>query len=369
MPPIRNLRNLMPSLNETFAHPLLEWFDNHGRHDLPWQHPRHAYRVWISEIMLQQTQVKTVIPYFNRFITRFPDISTLAQSCEDDVLAHWSGLGYYSRARYLHQTAQIVCTNFAGQLPSELHLLKTLPGIGPSTAAAIASLAYNKPTPILDGNVKRVLSSYFLIAGSLKKAETHQKLWQLAEQCMPHQRAADYTQAIMDLGATCCTRKDPCCNSCPLASTCLAKQHNKVSEYPNPSPIQNRPIKEQQFLLLHNPTPLIYLEKRPSPGIWGGLWCLPSLAITENATTHLSEHYGLMTEPPSEIMTLRHSFSHFHLYIKALSFAVSATETQKNQRGHWFSENELPNVGLAKPVSTIIQSFFTQSTKNKRAHR
>ena len=209
-----------------FSLPLLEWFNCHGRKDLPWQHPRSAYRVWISEIMLQQTQVKTVIPYFNHFIAKFPDIQQLAHAYEDRVLAQWSGLGYYSRARNLHKTAKIICEKYKGEFPRELADLIALPGIGPSTAAAIASQAFNQATPILDGNVKRVLCRYFLIDGWPEHSSVKQKLWQLAKECMPTERCADYTQAIMDLGATRCTARNPDCANCPLQYTCLAKHHN-----------------------------------------------------------------------------------------------------------------------------------------------
>ncbi|WP_019217249.1 A/G-specific adenine glycosylase [Legionella tunisiensis] len=219
-------------IQEQFSNLLLAWFDLHGRKDLPWQHPRSAYRVWISEIMLQQTQVKTVIPYFNRFIDSFPDVWQLAKASEDQVLAHWSGLGYYSRARNLSQTAKIICEKYAGEFPLALVDLVALPGIGPSTAAAIASQAFNQPTAILDGNVKRVLCRYFLIEGWPEQSAIKQRLWQLANQCMPRQRCADYTQAIMDLGATCCTVRQPNCASCPIQKTCLANIHHKTAFYP-----------------------------------------------------------------------------------------------------------------------------------------
>jgi len=224
---------------QNFTRPLLTWFGEHGRKDLPWQHPRSAYRVWISEIMLQQTQVKTVIPYFLRFLARFPDIKTLAQADEDDVLSCWSGLGYYSRARNLHKTALIIAENFKGQFPDDIKELVQLPGIGDSTAAAIASLAYNKPTAILDGNVKRVLSRYFQVRGLSQQSAVKQKLMTIANQCMSHDFCADYTQAIMDLGATCCTVKTPACTRCPLQTTCGAYKNNQVADYPEKKPKKN----------------------------------------------------------------------------------------------------------------------------------
>ncbi|AHE67433.1 A/G-specific adenine glycosylase [Legionella oakridgensis ATCC 33761 = DSM 21215] len=218
---------------EHFTLPLLQWFHQYGRKDLPWQIPGNAYAVWISEIMLQQTQVRTVIPYFLRFMNTFPTLRTLACASEDQVLAQWSGLGYYSRARNLHKTAKIICNDFHDYFPDDIETLMKLPGIGPSTAAAIASLAFNKPTAILDGNVKRVLCRYFLIAGSMEQTSVTRQLWQLAKQCMPLHDCAAYTQAIMDLGATCCTIKSPNCSNCPLHTTCLAYQTNEVAHYPH----------------------------------------------------------------------------------------------------------------------------------------
>lgn len=347
------------SIQQTFSLPLLAWFDQHGRKDLPWQHPRTAYRVWISEIMLQQTQVKTVIPYFNRFVTRFPTIQSLASAAEDDVLAHWSGLGYYSRARNLHKTAAIVDTHFNGDFPSDLDNLITLPGIGPSTAAAIASLAFNKSTAILDGNVKRVLSRYFLVSGPPNQATVHKKLWQLANECMPTKRCADYTQAIMDLGATCCTIKNPKCVSCPLKTTCLAKTLNEIENYPEKKPKKSIPIKQEQFLLLHKNEGTIYLEKRPPTGLWGGLWCLPTIEMDKSPLDYIEQSYCLKTNEVSELMTINHSFSHFHLQIKALAIGVTYEATRIAElSGRWFRPEEIGGLGIAKPVNDIIRCFL-----------
>lgn len=350
----------MSTLQQEFSLPLLNWFDLHGRKNLPWQQPRSAYRVWISEIMLQQTQVKTVIPYYNRFIERFPNVEMLALAYEDDVLAHWSGLGYYSRARNLHKTASIIHKEFNGKFPNDVKQLEKLPGIGPSTAAAIASLAYEQPTAILDGNVKRVLSRYFLINGELRKTAVHQKLWRLADECMPRIRCADYTQAIMDLGATCCTLKNPNCLQCPLQATCLAKKLEQVINYPNKSPKKTLPIKQQQFLLLHNKDGQIYLEKRPSTGLWGGLWCLPSIELQDCPKEHVKQIYKLHTSNVQELTTIKHSFSHFHLKIKAVAIrAEPKSNTLMEAEGRWFAPIEIGALGLAKPVTTIINYFLT----------
>lgn len=346
-------------MSDTFSQALLAWFDEHGRKDLPWQHPRSAYRVWISEIMLQQTQVKTVIPYFERFIQRFPSVSALAFANEDEVLALWSGLGYYSRARHLHQTAMIIHRDFQGTFPNTLEQLETLPGIGPSTAAAIISLAFDKPAAILDGNVKRVLSRYYMISGMPGQSVTQKTLWQRAQQCIPMKRCADYSQAIMDLGATCCSRQNPLCHLCPLQGTCLAKQANKVAEFPNRNPKKRLPIKHQQFILLHTEDNTIYLEKRPSPGLWGGLWCLPSIDITECPKRYAMDFYHLKTTDPEALLSIKHSFSHFHLHIQALAMQALNTYTKQdsNLSGHWLTANDIKQCGLPKPISTIIHYF------------
>lgn len=219
-------------LHKKFSQPLLQWHALYGRNNLPWQLPRTPYRVWISEIMLQQTQVQTVIPYFERFMQQFPNINTLAQANDDEVLSLWSGLGYYSRARNLHQTAKIVVQHHGGVLPDNYQLLKELPGIGPSTAAAIASQAFNQPIAILDGNVKRVLTRFFMIKGYPEQAQVKKTLWELANSCMPNENCANYTQAIMDLGSLCCTPKNPNCHNCPLQNSCLALKYEEQHLYP-----------------------------------------------------------------------------------------------------------------------------------------
>ena len=222
----------MNHLQQDFTAPLLRWFDQYGRKTLPWQHPGTPYQVWLSEIMLQQTQVTTVIPYFHRFIQTFPSIDDLAKAEEDHVLALWAGLGYYSRARSLHRTAQIIAHEYHGEWPRTLDKLIALPGIGPSTAAAISSQAFHQATPILDGNVKRVLCRYFMVEGIPEKAQNKKKLWAFAQACMSTTRCKDYTQAIMDLGATCCTNSQPQCTTCPLKRTCAAFLADRVHEFP-----------------------------------------------------------------------------------------------------------------------------------------
>lgn len=348
-------------IQQQFSLPLLLWYDSHGRKDLPWQHPRSPYRVWISEIMLQQTQVKTVIPYFNQFMEKFPTIEKLAEADEDRVLALWSGLGYYSRARNLHKTAKIICASFGGEFPKELEKLINLPGIGPSTAAAISSQAFNQADAILDGNVKRVLCRYFLVDGWPEQSTVKSKLWLLAKECMPKTRCADYTQAIMDLGATCCTTRKPDCITCPLQTSCAAKKQNVVNLYPFKKIKKTLPLKQQQFLLLHNSDTKIYLEKRPPTGIWGGLWCLPSIDIDQCANTYIAENYALDCLKTEELLSIRHSFSHFHLEINASAFETrSKDESIRESQGKWFSASEIEDLGLAKPVSDIISAFLNK---------
>ena len=348
----------MSTLLKKFTLPLLQWHDNHGRKHLPWKHPRDAYRIWLSEIMLQQTQVKTVIPYFLRFIDRFPNVFALAQASEDEVLSLWSGLGYYSRGRNLHKTAIMIVKQHEGQFPDDIQTLAQLPGIGPSTAAAIASQAFEKPTAILDGNVKRVLSRYFLIQGY--SSTTTKTLWQLAQQCMSYDRPADYTQAIMDLGAICCRSKKPHCIECPLQMTCLAKINNVTTDYPTKKPKTKLPQKHQQFLLMHTPKGHIYLEKRPSKGIWGGLWCPPNIATDIDPTHHIQNTYPLNVIAIQPLMDIKHTFTHFQLYIHALSVKTEYRYPSPLQfKGDWFSPKETIKLGLAKPISGMIERFLS----------
>lgn len=357
----------MPHLQQQFSAPLLAWYDLYGRKDLPWQQPKHPYRVWVSEIMLQQTQVQTVIPYFNRFMTHFPTVQVLAQASEDAVLALWSGLGYYSRARNLHQTAKIITTDYNGIMPSALEQLIAFPGIGPSTAAAILSQAYNLPTAILDGNVKRVLTRFFRIEGWPEQAGIKKTLWERAKQCMPVQRCADYTQAIMDLGATCCTLKKPKCSECPIQTHCLANLHNEQQLYPTKRIKKAVPVQQQQFLVLIDENQHIFLEKKPPVGIWGGLWCLPSLDKSACSLTYVKKNYNLSVKNSYSLMKLKHRFSHFHLEIDAIAIHItkSATKTLAEPQGQWFSKEKLTEVGIATPITKIFNYLFSQSGINK----
>lgn len=347
------------NLHAQFSKPLLDWFALFGRHDLPWQLPRTPYRVWISEIMLQQTQVQTVIPYFERFMQRFPSIGDLAQANEDEVLSLWSGLGYYSRARNLHQTAKIVTQCHDGVLPDDYQVLNELPGIGPSTAAAIVSQAFNQSVAILDGNVKRVLTRFFMIKGYPEQAQIKKTLWELANQCMPKENCVDYTQAIMDLGATCCTSKNPNCVKCPLQKSCLAFKHQEQHLYPTKKVKKPIPIQHQQLLVLYNEQGYIYLEKRPPAGLWGGLWCLPSLGEADCPLDFIRLNYDLSGETPEKLIAFKHRFSHFHLEINALSIKTQALGTLLSEKqGQWFAKDQINSLGLAKPTSKILSFHY-----------
>ncbi|WP_115710131.1 A/G-specific adenine glycosylase [Legionella sainthelensi] len=350
------------NLYEQFSKPLLLWFALHGRKNLPWQHPRTPYRVWISEIMLQQTQVQTVIPYFERFMQRFPDISDLAHAHEDDVLSLWSGLGYYSRARNLHHTAKLILQHHRGVFPNDRKLLNELPGIGPSTSAAILSQAFNKPTAILDGNVKRVLTRFFRIKGYPEQAQVKKTLWELADSCMPQENCADYTQAIMDLGATCCITKKPHCSNCPLQENCLAFKHEEQHLYPTKKIKKSIPTQYQQLLVLHNEKGHIYLEKRPPLGLWGGLWCLPSIDTDKCPLDFIRVHYDLAGEHPQRLLAFKHRFSHFHLEINALSIKTVYLGMQLSEnQGQWFEKEQLNFLGLAQPTRKILSCHYITS--------
>lgn len=345
-------------IKQQFTEPLLTWFDCYGRKDLPWQHPRSPYYVWLSEIMLQQTQVKTVIPYFNRFIERFPSLDALASAALDDVLALWSGLGYYSRARNLHRCAQQIMQDHQGIFPTSPQILTTLPGIGDSTAAAIASLAFNQPTAILDGNVKRVLCRFFAIDSPPNQTTIKKRLWQLAQDCMDIHRCADYTQAIMDLGATCCTRINPDCNHCPLHQYCQAFANNMVEQLPVRVPKKEKPTREGHFILLNSDADTIYLQKNKEQGIWGSLWCLPYFSSLKDSSHWLEQTWGLTQHKTEPDIAFKHTFTHFHLQLKVYHYQIDNTMQDDSMNRRWLSTNELNNVGLPKPISVILKQFW-----------
>jgi len=305
-------------LNAPFASRLLHWFDQHGRSGLPWQHPRTPYRVWLSEIMLQQTQVAAVIPYFERFVARFPNLATLAAADSDEVMRHWAGLGYYARARNLHAAARQIVAEHSGVFPAKFDAIVALKGVGRSTAAAILAQAFDTPAAILDGNVKRVLCRWAGIEGYPGEAAVNAKLWALAESLLPEARAADYVQAQMDLGATLCTARNPACERCPLAADCAAHRSQRTAELPTRKPRRERPHREAWLILASDADGRVLLEQRPAAGIWGGLWCPPVIALGEDRTRLLRTRFGiaLMDEDAGE--TIAHQFTHFDLSLHPL---------------------------------------------------
>jgi A/G-specific adenine glycosylase len=341
-----------------FQQKILAWFDKQGRKDLPWQQDITPYRVWLSEIMLQQTQVTTVIPYFNTFIEKFPTLESLATTPIDEVLPYWSGLGYYARARNLHKTAQII--HQQQRFPDTLSELMALSGIGQSTAGAILSIAFHKSHPILDGNVKRVLTRYKAIAGWTGLSEVNKQLWDISSELTSIERCADYTQAMMDLGATLCTRSKPACNICPLTSHCLARINGTVSLLPTPKPKKTLPVKQVIFLLLSNQDQHIFLEKRPPTGIWGGLWSLPEFDNIDLAHEWcLSKNVAIASQ--QVLPGLRHTFSHYHLDYTPLAIQTNSpiNFVMEANQSLWY--NAELNLGLAAPIKQLLQQHNSEN--------
>ncbi len=340
----------------SFAERLLNWHRQHGRHDLPWQKDKSLYRVWVSEIMLQQTQVTTVIPYFERFMQRFPDMNSLAQASQDEVLLHWAGLGYYSRARNLHTASNIIVEQHQGFFPTDYDTVLTLPGIGPSTAGAILAQALEQHQTILDGNVKRVLARHQAIAGWPGQKQVEKQLWQLAQGYTPKQKVAAYTQAIMDLGATVCKRSSPGCENCPLNNDCKAFQQDRVAELPTKKPRKTIPVREKRFLIIRNEQGETLMEKRPPTGIWGGLWSLPELTMEQPVGEAIAQNWQLKVSDYCDLPAFRHTFSHFHLDITPCEVAVEVVEQEiaDSERYQWHAD--ISQLALAAPVSAIFQA-------------
>ncbi len=374
---------LKPLDHDKFSQRLLGWFDKHGRHDLPWQKNPTAYRVWVSEIMLQQTQVTTVIPYYQRFMDRFDSMPSLANSALDEVLQYWAGLGYYARGRNLHKTAGIILKQYNGIFPTDIAAVNALPGIGRSTAGAILALSNNQRHAILDGNVKRILCRYHGISGYPGTKITASKLWQAAEQHTPTRRAADYTQAIMDMGATLCTRGKPGCKICPQQSDCFAYKHDEVASLPQAKPRQKNPVRHCYMLVLLDSNNNISLFKRPEKGIWGGLYSLPEF---ESRRACLEQLAAYELNPSVNIQTgeeIQHAFSHFNLRITPLYLSLPsakldtllarcAQETDSNTMGVLMNKNTryklstdpepLP-VGVPVPIQKILRSVSVNLAK------
>lgn len=341
---------------EEFSQTLLEWFDHSGRHDLPWQQNKTPYRVWVSEIMLQQTQVQTVIPYYERFMKAFPSVDVLAQASQEAVLSHWSGLGYYARGRNLLKAAQIIVDELQGKFPRDLEGMMALPGIGRSTAGAILSIASQQRHPILDGNVKRVLCRYDAVESWSGEKQTEAMLWQRADELTPQKRFDDYTQAIMDLGATLCTRSKPKCTACPVQKNCQAWRLDRVTDFPYAKPKKAKPTRETAMMIFLNENRQVFLQQRPQKGIWGGLLSLPEMSfdqveilIKSKVETRCEERLNLIKWP-----LFKHTFTHYHLMIHP--FFLDEVSSIKME-GEWFTVSEALSKGLPAPIRKLIKKL------------
>ncbi len=339
-----------------FADKLIAWQRDHGRHDLPWQ-TRDAYRVWLSEIMLQQTQVDTVIPYYARFLQRFPDLPSLAAAPVDDVLALWSGLGYYARARNLHRCAQALMSRHGGIFPADPALLAELPGIGRSTAAAIAAFSYGTRAAILDGNVKRVFARAFGIAGFPGAKTVENAMWQLAGELLPTRDVDIYTQAQMDLGATVCTRGRPACGRCPLAAECVALRDGRVAELPTPRPKRATPERHGRFAVIVG-NGAVLLERRPPAGIWGGLQSLPEVPEDADGAEWVARRFGLEVLQRTPLPGLRHAFTHFTLQLAPERIDVRRPDTGCAEAGSvWQALDRLADAALPAPIRRVLENL------------
>ena len=346
-------------MKQSFPDKVLNWGKKHGRKHLPWQHQITAYRVWVSEIMLQQTQVETVIPYYKRFINKFPDVEALAQADIDEVLHLWSGLGYYARARNLYKTAQIVASDYKGVFPSAVDQLEKLPGIGRSTAGAILSLSQKQFAVILDGNVKRVLARCYAIEGWPGNTKVQKQLWHLAESLTPEKDTALYNQSMMDIGSTVCTRTKPSCQICPLEDACVANQNGSQSLYPGKKPKKNLPVRTTRMLMILNKQEELLLEQRPPTGIWGGLWGLPELEPEIEPEIEQEIKPDKSIDLITRLPVRRHTFSHFHLDIHPLVCqARSHAADQVNDRQtKWYDLENPVELGLAAPVAKLVNEL------------
>ena len=345
------------------AERLLDWHARHGRKHLPWQRDPTPYRVWVSEIMLQQTRVSVVIGYYERFMERFPDLAALADAPLDDVLGLWTGLGYYSRARNLHRAAVVVRDRHHGVLPCALDALVALPGIGRSTAGAILALSYGHRHPILDGNVKRVLCRYHGIDGWPGQSRIERTLWTLAERHTPHERVAAYTQAIMDLGATLCVRSRPLCSICPIETDCAARREGAQARIPAPRPRREVPHRGTVFLVLRDPGGALLLERRPPSGIWGGLWCFPECDPTADIAVICRSRYRARPVTVTALAPIAHGFTHFRLDILPILVDVGsdcASAVADSGELRWYLPDAVSHIGLAAPVKRLIERFVAE---------
>ncbi len=338
---------------DQFSAQLVHWQEKHGRHGLPWQGSRDTYRIWLSEIMLQQTQVTTVIPYYLRFLERFPDLSSLAQAPLESVLELWAGLGYYARARNLHRCAQTVVTDYAGIFPTIPQAMNTLPGIGRSTAAAICVFSNGTRSAILDGNVKRVLARHFAIEGYPGAAQTEREMWTLAESLLPESGIASYTQGLMDLGSLICTRRNPLCSVCPHYDSCAARQQGRQHLLPLARPRKVLPERETSLLIMTDGQRVL-LERRPPVGIWGGLLSLPEGGVAE--ARELARRYACRLLGMQASAALRHSFSHFHLHLQTLLCTLEISHSLVAESGwEWVDFADIETVALPAPIRRLLR--------------
>ncbi len=338
-----------------FAGRLLAWWDLHGRKNLPWQRERTPYRVWVAEIMLQQTQVGTVVPYFERFMARFPDLETLARADLDEVLHLWSGLGYYARARNLHRAAGLVVRDHGGVLPDDVERIQRLPGVGRSTAAAIVAQGYGRRAAILDANVKRVLARRRRVAGAVASAATLDALWRLAESHTPAARVADYTQAIMDLGATVCRRTRPRCAACPVRADCEAHAAGDPERFPAKPPRRKRRLERSRFFVVVDPDGACLLEQRPPDGIWGGLWSPPERAAGESVSAFLGQA-GIGADLVDEIRqagVFRHGFTHYDLDVAPVYVRLRSRPAVREGVGRWIDPDD-HRLGLSTVAARLV---------------
>lgn len=359
-------------MKKSFSTRVLTWYDLHGRKGLPWQQDRDAYKIWVSEIMLQQTRVETVIPYYEKFMQHFPSVKKLAVADIDEVLHLWTGLGYYARARNLHKAAQQICEQHKSVFPKNIDQVIALPGIGRSTAAAILALSFNQAHAILDGNVKRVLARYCAVSGWPGTREVEQQLWQHAEDLLPTQcfaqDIAKYTQAMMDLGATLCTRSNPSCSTCPVQSTCKAYAQQRQAELPTPKPSKKIPLRNVVVAIIQdNKDASIWLEKRPPAGIWGGLYSFPEFEDTAKLDIWLNQHYKNGSPNSQSLPVISHTFSHFRLQMhpKLIQINKKPNGVMEDDLGVWYKLTDQKvghkigqKIGLAAPVKKALEQLI-----------
>jgi A/G-specific adenine glycosylase len=341
----------------SFSARVVRWQRTHGRSNLPWQRTRDAYRVWLSEIMLQQTQVSTVVPYYERFLARFPDVHALAAAPVDEVLALWSGLGYYARARNLHRAACEVVERFAGEFPRTFDALATLPGIGRSTAAAIAAFSSGEPRAILDGNVKRVIARHAGVDGDPSSGAVLARLWQEAEARMARAEVEAYTQGMMDLGADVCSPRKPACLVCPVAEDCVARIESRIGELPGKRARKALPHRQVGMLVVLSHDEVL-LEKRAASGIWGGLWSLPECAIDADASECLARDWGLEARAISPLPRFEHTFTHFTLEVAPWKVSLAGKHVTAFERpATWLPLSGLHGAALPSPVKRLLLSL------------